>query len=236
MLSSRSIKLGKRAVKAFVVHSCARGRIRLDRDFLSFLYQETNLWQLRLDQTTFYTKPEEPLPTLTEPRASEIKIRSNNILHKARRAIAYPYGAKSQREPKLSTQKALTVKDQQAPELTPMNRGRTPDILHIYIVLEYHMEFLETFECIWSTKESDRMKSLAFSRPETHRFDPGATSQSDVPKSLPMFRATYWSDTPRSLASSRPETPKSSILERPLSRSLPARATSQSDQLKSLAF
>ncbi|KAF3514680.1 hypothetical protein F2Q69_00004223 [Brassica cretica] len=31
-----------------------------------------------------------------------------------------------------------------------------------------------------------------------------------------MFRATCWSDTPRSLASSRPETPKSSILERPL--------------------
>ncbi|CDY42182.1 BnaC03g65030D [Brassica napus] len=30
-----------------------------------------------------------------------------------------------------------------------------------------------------------------------------------------MFRATCWSDTPRSLASSRPETPKSSILERP---------------------
>ncbi|WZZ50560.1 hypothetical protein YC2023_050667 [Brassica napus] len=58
-------------------------------------------------------------------------------------------------------------------------------------------------------------KSLAFSRPETHRFDPGATSQSDVPKSLPMFRATCWSDTPRSLASYRPETPKSSILERP---------------------
>ncbi|KAF3497806.1 hypothetical protein DY000_02053746 [Brassica cretica] len=64
--------------------------------------------------------------------------------------------------------------------------------------------------------QSDRTKSLAFSRPETHRFDPGATSQSDVPKSLPMFRATCWSDTPRSLASSRPETPKSSILERPL--------------------
>ncbi|KAF3515950.1 hypothetical protein DY000_02058690 [Brassica cretica] len=107
------------------------------------------------------------------------------------------------------------------------------------------MEFLETFGCIWSSKEvirvifgralpgatswsdflerlhevavhhipeqlsqSDRPKSLAFSRPETHRFDPGATSQSDVPKSLPMFRATCWSDTPRSLASSRPETRK----------------------------
>ncbi|KAF2586284.1 hypothetical protein F2Q70_00037367 [Brassica cretica] len=67
-----------------------------------------------------------------------------------------------------------------------------------------------------TTSRSDRTKSLAFSRPETHRFDPGATSQSDVLKSLPMFRATCWSDTPRSLVSSRPETPKSSILERPL--------------------
>ncbi|KAF3531528.1 hypothetical protein DY000_02043159 [Brassica cretica] len=87
-----------------------------------------------------------------------------------------------------------------------------------------------------TTSRSDRTKSLAFSRPETHRFDPGATSQSDVLKSLPMFRVTCWSDTPRSFASSRPETPKSSILERPLraiyqGRSqpeLPARATSSS--------
>ncbi|KAF3514620.1 hypothetical protein F2Q69_00003981 [Brassica cretica] len=93
--------------------------------------------------------------------------------------------------------------------------------------------------------QSDRTKSLAFSRPKTHRFDPGAISQSDVPKLLPMFRATCWSDTPRSLASSRPETPKSSILERPTkvapSQSDQPRATitsrsSQSDQLKSLAF
>ncbi|KAF2617332.1 hypothetical protein F2Q68_00042068 [Brassica cretica] len=63
------------------------------------------------------------------------------------------------------------------------------------------------------------MKSLGFSRPETHRFDPGATSQSDVPKSLSMFRATCWSDTPRSLGSSRPETRKrarSDISQRPL--------------------
>ncbi|KAG5383138.1 hypothetical protein IGI04_034608 [Brassica rapa subsp. trilocularis] len=104
-------------------------------------------------------------------------------------------------------------------------------------VFEYHMEFLETFGCIWSSKEvirvvfgralpgatsrsdfserlhevavhhiperliqSDCTKSLAFSHPETHIFDPGATFQSDVLKSLPMFRATCWSDTPRSLA------------------------------------
>ena len=48
--------------------------------------------------------------------------------------------------------------------------------------------------------QSDCTKSLAFSHPETHIFDPGATFQSDVLKSLPMFRATCWSDTPRSLA------------------------------------
>ncbi|KAF3569124.1 hypothetical protein DY000_02016556 [Brassica cretica] len=128
----------------------------------------------------------------------------------------------------------------------------------LYYVLEYHMESLETFGCIWSSKEvirviferalpgatsrSDYMKSLcttsrsdfpratARSRSRFHvrrhtDLTPGATSQSDVPKSLPMFRATCWSDTPRSLASSRPETPKSSILERPTKV-----APSQSDQ------
>ncbi|KAF3484939.1 hypothetical protein F2Q69_00054434 [Brassica cretica] len=128
----------------------------------------------------------------------------------------------------------------------------------IGIVLEYHMEFLETFGCIWSSKEvirvifgralpgatsrSDYMKSLcttfrsdfpratARSRSRFHVrrhtvLTPGATSESDVLKSLPMFRATCWSDTPRSLASSRPETPKSSILERPTKV-----APSQSDQ------
>ncbi|KAG5386585.1 hypothetical protein IGI04_038055 [Brassica rapa subsp. trilocularis] len=53
-------------------------------------------------------------------------------------------------------------------------------------VFEYHMEFLETFGCIWSSKESDCTKSLAFSHPETHKDDPGATSQSDLPRSLPI--------------------------------------------------
>ncbi|KAF3602352.1 hypothetical protein F2Q69_00033383 [Brassica cretica] len=100
------------------------------------------------------------------------------------------------------------------------------------------MEFLEAFGCIWSSNESDRTKSLSFSRLETHRFDPRATSQSDVPKSLPMFKATFWSNTPRSLASSRPEAPKLSILERPpranyQGRSQPERPA-QSDYLKSL--
>uniref|UniRef100_A0A0D3CSL3 Uncharacterized protein n=1 Tax=Brassica oleracea var. oleracea TaxID=109376 RepID=A0A0D3CSL3_BRAOL len=49
-----------------------------------------------------------------------------------------------------------------------------------------------------------------------HKMKPGATSQSDPQSSLPKSGATCWSDAPRSLASSRPETPKSSILERPL--------------------
>ncbi|KAG5379056.1 hypothetical protein IGI04_026898, partial [Brassica rapa subsp. trilocularis] len=56
----------------------------------------------------------------------------------------------------------------------------------LYQVFEYHMEFLETFGCIWSSKESDCTKSLAFSHPETHIDDPGATSQSDLPRSLPI--------------------------------------------------
>ncbi|KAF3597350.1 hypothetical protein DY000_02021536 [Brassica cretica] len=104
------------------------------------------------------------------------------------------------------------------------------------------MKFLETFGCIWSSKEvirvifgralpgatsrSDYMKSLcttsrsdfprATERSRSRFHVRRANSQSDVPKSLPMFRATCWSNTPRSLASSCPETPKSSILERPL--------------------
>ena len=72
-----------------------------------------------------------------------------------------------------------------------------------------------------TTSRSDFPRATARSRSRFHvrrhtDLTPGVTSQSDVPKSLPMFRATCWSDTPRSLASSRPETPKSSILERPL--------------------
>uniref|UniRef100_A0A0D3CXK8 Uncharacterized protein n=1 Tax=Brassica oleracea var. oleracea TaxID=109376 RepID=A0A0D3CXK8_BRAOL len=69
-----------------------------------------------------------------------------------------------------------------------------------------------------------------------HKTKPGATSQSDPLRSLPKSRATCWSDTPWSLGSSRPETPKSSILERPLRATYqgrpqperPARATSSS--------
>ncbi|WZY94605.1 hypothetical protein YC2023_066934 [Brassica napus] len=87
----------------------------------------------------------------------------------------------------------------------------------LYQVFEYHMEFLETFGCIWSSKEvirvvfgralpgatsrSDGMRSLcttsrsdssratAQSRSHTH-FDLGATFQSDVLKSLPKLGAT----------------------------------------------
>ncbi|KAF2578369.1 hypothetical protein F2Q68_00005104 [Brassica cretica] len=120
------------------------------------------------------------------------------------------------------------------------------------------MEFLETFGCIWSSKEvirvifgralpgatsrSDYMKSLCTTsrsdlperrvevapdvqsdQLERHtkvarvlssgdtKIGPGATFRSDVPKSFPMFRVTCWSDTPRSLSYSRPETPKSAL-------------------------
>ncbi|KAG5411756.1 hypothetical protein IGI04_008075 [Brassica rapa subsp. trilocularis] len=78
------------------------------------------------------------------------------------------------------------------------------------LVFEYHMEFLETFGCIWSSKEvirvvfgralpgatsrSDYMRSLCTtSRSDSSRatarsrsHDPGATSQSDLPRSLPI--------------------------------------------------
>ncbi|KAF3502052.1 hypothetical protein F2Q69_00044124 [Brassica cretica] len=40
------------------------------------------------------------------------------------------------------------------------------------VVLEYHIEFLETFECIWSSKESDAEKSLAFSSLEDTKTRP----------------------------------------------------------------
>ncbi|KAG5378641.1 hypothetical protein IGI04_026483 [Brassica rapa subsp. trilocularis] len=122
-------------------------------------------------------------------------------------------------------------------------------------VFEYHMEFLETFGCIWSSKEVIR---VVFGRAL-----PGATSRSDYMRSLcttsrsdssratarsrsrfhirrhtyltlerPLratyqgrsrSRATRWSDTPKSLATSCPETPK-----------IGPGATSRSDTCKSL--
>ncbi|KAF2615539.1 hypothetical protein F2Q70_00010344 [Brassica cretica] len=94
---------------------------------------------------------------------------------------------------------------------------------------------------LYTTSQSDFPRATARSRSRFHVrrhtiLIPGATSQNDVLKSLPMFRATCWSNTPRSLASSRPETPKSSILERSLRATYqgrsqperPARATSSS--------
>ena len=46
----------------------------------------------------------------------------------------------------------------------------------LYYVLEYHMEFLETFMCIWSSREMIR---VIFGRALL-----GATSRSDYMKSL----------------------------------------------------
>ena len=60
-----------------------------------------------------------------------------------------------------------------------------------YQVLEYHMEFLETFGCIWSSKEVIR---VIFGRAL-----PGATSRNDYMKSL---YTTSRSDFPRATARS----------------------------------
>ncbi|KAG5406842.1 hypothetical protein IGI04_012961 [Brassica rapa subsp. trilocularis] len=80
-----------------------------------------------------------------------------------------------------------------------------------YQVLEYHMEFLETFGCIWSSKEVrcalplgattlERRPEVARSFDETElKTEAGATSRSDTLRSLPKPRATCWSDLPRSL-------------------------------------
>ncbi|KAF2611215.1 hypothetical protein F2Q70_00010259 [Brassica cretica] len=103
------------------------------------------------------------------------------------------------------------------------------------------MEFLETFECIWSSKEVIR---VIFGRTL-----PGATSRSDYMKSL---CTTSQSDFPRATARSRSRfhvrrhtdlTPGATS-QSDLPRSLPARATyqgrsqperpAQSDYLKSL--
>ena len=61
----------------------------------------------------------------------------------------------------------------------------------LYQVLEYHMEFLETFGCIWSSKEVIR---VIFGRAL-----PGATSPERLSQVTPA-RATYRSDAMNSLA------------------------------------
>ncbi|KAF2603021.1 hypothetical protein F2Q70_00026678 [Brassica cretica] len=124
------------------------------------------------------------------------------------------------------------------------------------------MKFLETFGCIWSSKEviimifgralpgatsgSDYMKSLCTTSQSSF---PRATARSrsrfhvrrhtdltlerppKAPKSLPMFRATCWSDTP----SWRHENGPGATSRSDPSRSLPKPgATSRSDTVKSL--
>ena len=135
------------------------------------------------------------------------------------------------------------------------------------------MEFLETFGCIWSSKE---VIKVIIGRAERWERLPGATpaSRSDLPFQSDLTRAMRRSRSPfhpggsrkltRSDLSERPTEVapevRSDLLERhtkvarvlssggtkvehpgatpqsDLPRSLPARATSQSDQLKSLAF
>ncbi|KAG5385148.1 hypothetical protein IGI04_036618 [Brassica rapa subsp. trilocularis] len=106
-----------------------------------------------------------------------------------------------------------------------------------YQVLEYHMEFLETFGCIWSSKEVfkviigrtthrsdltgvtlatslERLLEVARSFvSRRHEIALGATSRSDPARSLPKPGATCRSDEPRSL---RPPGGGSSLfLEKP---------------------
>ncbi|KAF3508348.1 hypothetical protein F2Q69_00003768 [Brassica cretica] len=49
-------------------------------------------------------------------------------------------------------------------------------------VLEYHMKFLETFECIWSSKESDLAGATPRCRSRFHRSEARERPYSDVPQ------------------------------------------------------
>ncbi|KAF3604064.1 hypothetical protein F2Q69_00038460 [Brassica cretica] len=95
--------------------------------------------------------------------------------------------------------------------------------------------------CTTSRSDFPRETARSRSRPLVRRHQNRA-SWSDLPERraevAPDVQSTCWSDTPRSLASSRPETPKSSILERLpgatyQGRSQPERPA-QSDYHKSL--
>ncbi|KAG5405730.1 hypothetical protein IGI04_011849, partial [Brassica rapa subsp. trilocularis] len=72
----------------------------------------------------------------------------------------------------------------------------------LYQVFEYHMEFLETFGCIWSSKEVIR---VVFARAL-----PGATSRSDGMRSLCTKSR---SDSSRATAQSRSPTFQSDVLK-----------------------
>ncbi|KAF2577968.1 hypothetical protein F2Q70_00013579 [Brassica cretica] len=82
------------------------------------------------------------------------------------------------------------IPTEHVPQTIPTN-----GVLGLYrwtMVLEYHMEFLGTFGCIWSSKEVIR---VIFGRAL-----PGATSRSDYMKSMCI---TSRSDQPRATISSR---------------------------------
>ncbi|KAF3600031.1 hypothetical protein F2Q69_00038082 [Brassica cretica] len=51
-----------------------------------------------------------------------------------------------------------------------------------YQILEYHMEFLETFGCIWSSKESDLARTTPRCRSRLHRSEARERPYSDVPE------------------------------------------------------
>ncbi|KAG5382908.1 hypothetical protein IGI04_034378 [Brassica rapa subsp. trilocularis] len=100
----------------------------------------------------------------------------------------------------------------------------------LYQVFEYHMEFLETFGCIWSSKEVIR---VVFGRAL-----PGATSRSDLPERRAEVAPEAWSDLTR--ATGRSRSPFWFSETRNRSRSDPARslpkpgATCRSDEPRSL--
>ncbi|KAF3522232.1 hypothetical protein F2Q69_00049437 [Brassica cretica] len=54
--------------------------------------------------------------------------------------------------------------------------------MSLYQVLEYHMEFLETFGCIWSSKESDLARATPRCRSRLHRSEARERPYSDVPE------------------------------------------------------
>ncbi|KAG5398540.1 hypothetical protein IGI04_020354 [Brassica rapa subsp. trilocularis] len=120
----------------------------------------------------------------------------------------------------------------------------------LYQVFEYHMEFLETFGCIWSSKRGrcaphpgathpERLHKVArvFTSGDTH-LHLGATFQSDVLKSLPKLRATIperQGEVARVFITRRRENEPGATSRSDTARSLPKPgATCRSDGLRSL--
>ncbi|KAG5414102.1 hypothetical protein IGI04_001669 [Brassica rapa subsp. trilocularis] len=103
--------------------------------------------------------------------------------------VPYPVPAKATRKDKEEMKSEQNVQNIDADGYAKMlDSARTMERL----VFEYHMEFLETFGCIWSSKEVIR---VVFGRAL-----PGATSRSDYMRSL---CTTSRSDSSRATARSR---------------------------------